>query len=258
MAEQLGSRRVSPEVHDDLVHDYDSQVTQHLARIERLRSEYDMPLDFLEQMYGDEVVNPSEHAAESVERWLGFLDLLRTTDRKLVAFAEVHKELRIGCYGFGAREKYDPYGHIIIVTNPNKAHIWFESEKRGVSAVLEAKGHELYDGNSFRSERRHDSLEAPRDIEQPIAAIERNVMPYVNGLDMVHSVVAGDTYDELYQAFTADYMFGVNPDINSRDLMRTPAFSYLALEAVVQDACDSTGRDIREERRQRRKLLLEK
>ena len=258
MAEKLGTRRLSPEVHADLVHDYDNQVAEHLARIERLRTECDMPLDFLEQMYGDDVVNPTELAAESVERWLGFLDLLKTTDKKLVAFAEVHKELRSGCYGFGARPKYDACGHIIIVTNPNKAHVYFESEKRGVSAVLEARGHEMYDGNSFRSAPRYDSFESPRDIEQPIAGIERNAMPHADGLDMVQSVVAGDTYDELYHAFNSDYMCGVTPDIKSSDLARVRAFTYLALESVIQDACDSTGRDIREERRQRRQQLLEK
>jgi hypothetical protein len=257
MSEKLGGGRKSPEVRDDLVRDFDNQVVEHLARIERLQTEYDMPFEFLEQMYGDEVVNPAEQAAEAVERWLAFLDLLKTTDKKMVAVSEVHKELRPGCYGFGARAKYDAYGHILIITNPNKAHVFFEVEKKGVSAVLEAKGFVMDDGNSFNKERQYDSFEAPRDIEQLIAAIPRNTLPS-EAYDLLEVTAAADTFDELYERMYSDYMFSAKPDIRTSDIMTVGAFTHLSLEGVFQDACDKTGRDLREERRIRRQQLLEK
>jgi len=162
----------------------------HVAALEALEELQGLDLDAFTDLYGEGVLDGNEkNAAALLAQWQGLYEALNG-DAPYVAVYGSHKELAPGCYGLGARERYelDMVVAMLDTSMPRTVEFVRSDDGTTVSAVL--KGH----GYLLSSKDELPTVGEPSAVTMVLVRRETgNPLGWVNNLQRV--VTADDTFD---------------------------------------------------------------
>lgn len=183
--------RVDEEFRDVIL----DQQKRHISNLEQTEQAYAFNLDAYTEVYGGGALNGADKSARVLwSNWVALLESLQSAPITVVI--RTIKELKQGCYGFGAEAQYDLHAEIILAIG--QADIIGDFVEDGVS--LQISGAEVYrlEGAAFVQEP-SQSLASSSDYSNE--NISNGSAQYLRIMDADSKIISVDEVDDLYRQF---------------------------------------------------------
>jgi|GEM_PF-4700587 len=170
----------------------------HLQIVDLLETAYGLDIDALVAIYGDRVLDGTvTDSTETLKRWQQLYEALGSQD-KYLAVANTHRETAPGCYGYGAKARYESRTRLSVFKDPRETQVVSEVDDAGKPRLV-LRGLAAY--HDYPEERGNDNFEYLKKFTMQdvvLAGSDRGFTYPENHLGIaVHASTLPKLYDAL-------------------------------------------------------------
>lgn len=172
-----------------------AQQREHIQNLERLEEKYGLDLDIYTDVYGPGSIDVTNDTARVLEaKWNYLLESLKT--QPVTVIVRTRRDLKPGCYGFGAEAEYELQAEVILV----KGQADIVGIRDEDEASLQITGAEVFrlEGHAFVQEPAQ-TLACSSDFSND--NIMNGSWAFRRVMDEESKIIDVEDIDELYERF---------------------------------------------------------